>query len=1128
MAEPVSAAIYTVGAYLGSATATATIGAALMTYSSVIAYTAVIGSTYALGRRQQKRARERARDAYNANLQDRTVMVRSAVAPSRLVLGRCRVSGQIAYIASTGDNKSKLVLLLALAGHEIDAIESIWLNDEQVIVDGNGYVTSPRWTKQDRRTVPASVIFSNGTAPLGSVLTIVPNAAATAVLADGRFVVGTVNAAANSVTLSGSSASYSGAATVHYQAIGGGATRVRVITHLGSPDQVVDPEIKSLLPDSWTDAHRGREIAYLACILDYDQDVFTSGIPQVSAVVRGAKVLDPRTATAAWSENPALLMRHYAGHRLGGRMTETALAATNDAWIAAANVCDQSVTFTVGGSSVTGARYTAGYMTTTDQRPRDVLDELAEAMAGKWAFIGNRLLVKAGAHVAPTLTLSDDDFADGPIGIQPKLPREQLANVVTGTFVDPAQGWQTVDMPRVDSTAWISEDGAELPLEIELTSVTASHRAQHLAAVLLRQARQGLTLTASFKLSAYRLELFDTVSISCSRYGWSGKVFEVMNRRWTLGGAIELTLRETDPSIWTVGGVFSTVDAAPNTNLPSPWAVPDVGPLTITSGSSELLRQADGTIVSRMRVAWPAIADEGVRQAGRVEVQYARVTNGTLEWQSAAPAGGADTSLMIDGVQDGGLYLVRARAANGVARGVWSVQAGHIVAGKTARPDYVAGLAAAVVTGGVRVSWTPNAEPDYLETELRVGDTWATSTRLYVGSASEYLWPWPASGSYKLWAIHRDTTRNESATAISVAVTVDSAMQVQWTALGGRPADSALLNAYVPTENLWTGSLATITGNASGAYISNGSYTDPRGGSSAVIVTLPSAGSYVYWRVFNQAGRQPGWYRITLKVLVAPGCDIVVAATDGADWNRSEDCARATSSATPNAWVTVTVRQYLGPSASGLYVVVGAHYKAGQQRFSVPASTAIAVADLVVVRDDATVGASFGTNLRDASGNLVTTVTTSLISAGAATDVIEASGADVDVAKNQATLPLNGIREIATITYTAPVDCAVMLRAQTEYAATAVSFLGAYVEIAITASPMTITPEGLEQFKNIIKLDQNKSAVGNAYADRKFSMTAGQTLTFRFYGWWNGDKDATQNDTCWMRKNALKLEAIKR
>lgn len=79
------------------------------------------------------------------------------------------------------------------------------------------------------------------------------------------------------------------------QANGGGST------NNGGTVGAVDyytPDLTALFPSQWTDAHRGRGVAYLVLRLRYDATRFPNGLPRIEAMVRGSAVEDPRTVTS--------------------------------------------------------------------------------------------------------------------------------------------------------------------------------------------------------------------------------------------------------------------------------------------------------------------------------------------------------------------------------------------------------------------------------------------------------------------------------------------------------------------------------------------------------------------------------------------------------------------------------------------------------------------------------------------------------------------------------------------------------------------------------------------------------------------------------------------------------------
>jgi hypothetical protein len=111
--------------------------------------------------------------------------------------------------------------------------------------------------------------------------------------------------------------------------------------HLGAPGQVADSRLIAM-DAKWTAEHRGDGIAYLYVNLTWDQDVYPTGIPNVSAVVRGRKIYDPRSGLTVYSTNWALCLRDYLAspdYGLGCASDEIDDAA----FIAAANVSDERV-----------------------------------------------------------------------------------------------------------------------------------------------------------------------------------------------------------------------------------------------------------------------------------------------------------------------------------------------------------------------------------------------------------------------------------------------------------------------------------------------------------------------------------------------------------------------------------------------------------------------------------------------------------------------------------------------------------------------------------------------------------------------------------------------------------------
>jgi hypothetical protein len=676
----VVAGIEMLGAALLGAGAGA-IGAAVMFYAAEIATVAILAGGLAYSQSQKSKAERAARAAYNAAQVDRLVNVSSSIASRELVMGRVRKGGAIFFKGSVGANNSKFVMCIALAAHEIDAVETIYLNDVPVTLDGSGYVQEEpyriaRLESAQESFAGSSIVLAHVPEAASVVVTRQTNTGSTEPGAqyDSEIIAHTL--AGSTVTIGDS---LGGIVSYQYTAA---TSKVKIRSYLGTSTQTADATLISLFPTLWTSAHRARGVAYLICEFDYDETAFPSGLPNVSAVIRGAKLYDPRTATTAWSENPALMVRHVLTHPQFGK--RTSMTAAEDARItAAANACDASTVYTVDGVAQTArALYTAAIVLPFGGPARDALDDLAQAMGGQWAYSGGEFHLRAGGYTASVLTLTDADLAvvqrdqDGsenqsPVNITTHRARDQMFNVVTATIWDAAQDYKQTTLTPLKGAALITRDGVELVQDVQMPAVGYAPQALHISGIMLRDARDPMAVALPFKLSAYRVELFDTISLTLDRYGWSAKTFIVLGREWSGDGSILLTLKETTAAIFTMDADFDPQGYAENTALPSPW---DIAPPTITSIASRPSVLSDGSLVSDVLVTWTALTSAAER-AGRVEVQW--LVPG-FEIQTVSVSGDM-TQAVLPGVPEGAVIIIRARVVTSVAVSGWCAQQSYTV-----------------------------------------------------------------------------------------------------------------------------------------------------------------------------------------------------------------------------------------------------------------------------------------------------------------------------------------------------------------------------------------------------------------------------------------------------------------
>lgn len=119
------------------------------------------------------------------------------------------------------------------------------------------------------------------------------------------------------------------------------ANKLVIRKHLGSDDQVADSLAVSNMLE-WTSQHRLRGVAYLYLIMTKDQDVYPTGVPNISAIVEGPLLYDPRYGENSWSTNIALYASDFLkNNRYGFGAFDDDVDDVNVS--AQANICDEIV-----------------------------------------------------------------------------------------------------------------------------------------------------------------------------------------------------------------------------------------------------------------------------------------------------------------------------------------------------------------------------------------------------------------------------------------------------------------------------------------------------------------------------------------------------------------------------------------------------------------------------------------------------------------------------------------------------------------------------------------------------------------------------------------------------------------
>lgn len=553
---------------------------------------------------------------------ERTELVRSAVTPRRVIYGRARVSGPLVFAYTsdapdTGKKNHVLHLVVPVAAHEVSSYGHVFVNDEMLLF--------------------APISGSDGwkVPPSGS-----------------RYLFG--------------NRQYTGTFTPN---------GIQYREYFGTPVQPADSYLMRDVP-VWSAKHRLQGNAYLYFKLGWDQNMWAGGLPNLSVIVDGRKLFDPRNGVTAWSNNPALCIRDYllAPWGLSCQPDEIDEAS----FIAAANLCDELVPVAGGGEQ---RRYVCNGVISLDEKPIDIMDKLLSSCAGALVYSQGRYRLYPAGLRTPTLSLTEAHLR-GPVMVRPQPSRRERVNTVRGTYIEQANNWQANEFAAVTSAAYKAQDGGiTYTHDLDLPFTANVHMAQRLARLQLERSRRSLTVEVPCTLAALDVAVMEPVRLSVAQLGWVDKLFIPTEWRLSPEGGVDLVMIEDDASLYAWDG-GSAVSTPPEVVLPNIHPEP---PLLALSENQD-----------RLVAALTALSDAFISST---EIRYR--LQGDETWQAA----GSGDVVAIPGVVAGQVYEVEARVLNALGVASSWAHAERQIIGSAIPPGDVAQLTAALVDSTLYFDW---------------------------------------------------------------------------------------------------------------------------------------------------------------------------------------------------------------------------------------------------------------------------------------------------------------------------------------------------------------------------------------------------------------------------------------
>lgn len=554
------------------------------------------------------------------------------------------------------------------------------------------------------------------------------------------------------------------------------ANRAWVRRYAGTDSQTVDYKLNKANA-LWTTAHVGKGVAYLALTYQYDEEVYKTGKPEVTCLVQGKKVYDPRLdstrtggsgsqrvndpTTYAYSTNPALCLADYLiTSRLG--LGEDTDKVDWDLVMDAADICDELVNIP---GSTTQKRYTCNVVLVATDAFEENIKTLAQAMAGVCYYSGGLWRIYAGAWSTSAFTLTDDDLVNGGIEIVTAFPYNQRYNSVRGQFINKDKNWQEMDYQPIINTSYVTADGEQAWLETDFAACTNEYEAQRHAILISRRSRNGQVATVRCGLSAYKIRPFETGTVTFSEIGWTSKTVRCEGWKFDPSGFVELVLREEASTDWS--------DPATGDYL-TPTSVTTPTPANFTPTPPTALTARN--LVSGFQLSWtaPSVFPLGARYEVYEHTSITPFSSATRIWT------GFSTNVFITKTDTTTRYYwVIVRSAEGVA--------------STSEPASN-GVAAAAASQPTALSATVSAS-SVSKTDTGASITTASVTVTPVGGTSPYTYSW---------------ARNSGSTSISANSTTAATTTFTGTSLASGSTYTAVFRCTV-TDNVAATTTVDVT-----------------------------------------------------------------------------------------------------------------------------------------------------------------------------------------------------------------------------------------------------------------------------------------------------------------------------
>jgi len=653
----------------------------------------------------------------------------NAIAPQDFIYGEVRKGGTVVYDETTGEKNKFLHRVIALAGHEVEEIGDIYLNDEIVTLDAGGVVNSGPFAGKIRINKH-----------LGDQTTADADLLAESNQVNASFV--------------GHDIAYIYARFEYDREVF--ANGLPLITAKIKGKKVFDPRDD-------TTAYSNNAALCLRDFLTASYGLQDSDIDEAAFQI-ASNECDEAVALAGGGTEPKYTMNGVV--RSDQNFGEVLQQMTT--------CCTGTLFWGMGAWDLVAGAYSAPVedFTLDDLRgpisvdPLSNLRDAFNAVSGTFNDAGQDYITVD----YPTVTSETDagNFSIGStytileVGNTDFTAIGASSNAAGVTFTATGVGAGTGK-----ASLFLGEDGGEFSaLDLQLPFTTSAATAQRIAKLTLFRAREQISMSADFSLKAFNVEVGDIITFTNERYGWDQKQFEVvgwnLNIQESAGISVRLDLQETSEAAYD-WNAEETAIIANNSSLPSIYTGLEINNLAASGGGRT---QGDGTFVNTAILSWDDADNSFVNE---YEVQWRPASDSSYSTTVTS-----DNSIEVSPTVDGVEYIFRVRSITDLGNRGPFTSVSFTGGGDETGPGPVTDLAAIGAFQTITISYVPPADADWASVNIYESSDSNFANAAKIGSSSGevfYRLNLPNNITRYYWAETVDFTGNVGPTVGPVSST---------------------------------------------------------------------------------------------------------------------------------------------------------------------------------------------------------------------------------------------------------------------------------------------------------------------------------------------------------------------